>query len=100
VQNRQRARVGDYSGEQADVVISQGAQAACGGLPGSEVPVLAAGDDVWGASPGEQFRLVSVAVGERPVAVLISADWTQTPSVQEIASMLNVGQRVLDTVKF
>ena len=73
--------------------------AACGGLVGLEV-ALFGGEEVWRASPGERFRLVSVGVGNQAVTLLLSTDWTQTPSVQELEDLLELGQRVLDGVGF
>jgi hypothetical protein len=51
-------------------------------------------------TPGEQFRLISLAVGEQTVAILTRADWTQTPSVPEFESLIQQGHRVIDTVRF
>lgn len=92
--------IGGYTGEQVDVTVTDAALAACGGLAGGEVPVFTAGADVWRASPGERFRLVSVNAGDKTVIILVSADWARTPSVQLLEQMLDSGQRVLATVRF
>ena len=92
--------VGGYDGTQVDVVVSDAALAACGGLVGGDVPIFRAGDEVWGASPGERFRLVTVEVGGEVVTIVLSTDWTETPSVQEMEDLLVVGQRLLDSVRF
>ena len=73
---------------------------ACGGLVGADVPIFRAGDEVWGASPGERFRVAAVKVGDEVVTVVLSTDWTATPSVQELEDLLDVGQRLLDGVRF
>jgi hypothetical protein len=39
-------------------------------------------------------------VGAPAVTVIVSMDWTQTPSVQELESLLGLGKRVLDSVRF
>jgi class 3 adenylate cyclase len=98
--NREPAGVGGFAGQQVDVTVSDGALAACGGLAGSEAALFGAGEEVWSASPGERFRLISVDVGDQAVAVLLSTDWTQTRSVQELEDLLDLGQRVLDSVRF
>jgi hypothetical protein len=83
-----------------DVTVADGALAACGGLVGLEVAVFDVGDEVWSASPGERFRLVSVDVGNEPVTIVLSSDWTATQSVQELEDLLVLGERVLETVEF
>ena len=98
--DRQPVQVGGFTGEQADVTVSDGVLAACGGLVGGEVAIFDAGEEVWKATPGERFRLISVAVGDEPITILLSTDWTETPSVQELESLLEIGQRVLDSVEF
>lgn len=98
--NSQPVSVGGYAGQQVDVTVSDSAQAACGGLVGGGVAIFAAGGEVWRASPGERFRLVAVNVGDKSVTIVSSADWTQTPSVQEVESLLELAQRVLDSVTF
>ena len=51
-------------------------------------------------SPGERFRLISVGAGDEAVTIVSSTDWTETPSVQELEGLLELGQRVLDSVEF
>jgi class 3 adenylate cyclase len=92
--------VGGVTGTQVDVTIADGAQAACGGLVGAEVPVFGLGEEIWSASSGERFRLVSLDVAGEEVTVLISIDWTQTHSVQELEDMFALGQKFLTTVEF
>jgi class 3 adenylate cyclase len=98
--NRQPAEVDGWPGEQVDVTVKDGALAACGGLVGSEVAVLGAGEEVWRASPGERFRLVSVDVGDEAVTILMSTDWTQTQSVQELEDLIELGQDVVGSLDF
>lgn len=98
--NRASAQVGGYAGERVDITVSDGVLAACGGTAGGEAAIFAAGDEVWSASPGERFTLISVGVDDQPVTILLSTDWTQTPSVQELESLLERGQRVIDSVGF
>jgi class 3 adenylate cyclase len=97
---QQPVLVGGFTGQQVDVTVSDGVFAACGGLAGGDASVFRAGEEVWGASPGERFRLISVVVGDQPVTILLSTDWTQTPSVQELENLLEHGQRVVDSVGF
>jgi class 3 adenylate cyclase len=98
--DRKPAEIGGFEGEQADVLVADGALAACGGLAGADVAVFMAGGEVWGASSGERFRLISVAVGAEPVTILVSADWTRTPAVQEVEDLFRVSQQILDSVTF
>jgi class 3 adenylate cyclase len=100
VANHQPVQVGGFSGEQVDVTVSDGVFAACGGLAGGEAAIFRAGEEVWGASPGERFRLISVGDGDQAVSILLSTDWTQTPSVQELENLLELGQTVIDSVGF
>jgi class 3 adenylate cyclase len=97
--NRQPAQVGGFAGEQVDVTVSDGVLAACGGLVGGEVAIFDAGEEVWKASPGERFMLISVGAGDEPITILLSTDWTETQSVQELEGLLELGQRVLDSVE-
>jgi len=92
--------VGGISGTQVDVTIADGAQAACGGLVGADIPVFALGEETWRASPGERFRLVALAVAGQEVTVLVSIDWTKTHSVQELEDMFGIGEKLLRTVAF
>jgi hypothetical protein len=98
--NAQPAEVDDRLGQQVDVTISEAALAACGGVIGAEVGLFAGGGEVWSASPGERFRLITVGVGNQAVTILMSIDWTQAHSVQELEGLLNLGQRLIDTVEF
>ena len=100
LQDQRPVTVGGYEGTQVDVTVSDAALAACGGLVGADVPIFRAGDEVWGASPGERFRLITVDVGDEVVTIVLSTDWTETPSVQELEDLLAVGQRLLDSVGF
>lgn len=100
LENLEPRQVGGYAGQQVDVTVSDGALAACGGLVGGEVALFVAGDEVWRASPGERFKLIAVGVGDQAVTILLSTDWTQTPSVQELENLLELGQRFLDRVRF
>ena len=100
LQNQKPTTVGEYQGNQVDVTVSEAALAACGGLVGADVPIFRAGDEVWGASPGERFRLITVEVGDEVVTIVLSTDWTETPSVQELEDLLAVGQRLLGGVRF
>ena len=100
VTERQPVAVGAYTGQQVDISIPQEVLAACGGLAGGDMGLFIAGNEVIGFTPGEQFRLISLAVGEQTVAILTRADWTQTPSVPEFESLIQQGQRVIDSVRF
>ena len=100
LQDRKPTTVGGYQGNQVDVTVSEGALAACGGLVGADVPIFRAGDEVWGATPGERFRLITLDVGGEVVTIVLSTDWTETPSVQELEDLLAVGQRFLGSVRF
>jgi len=92
--------VGGFAGEQVDVTVSEGALAACGGLVGAEVPIFVAAGDVWRASPSERFRVMVVAVGSDDVTIVMSTDWTQNRSVQELQQLFELGQHVVDSVEF
>ena len=98
--NRQPVQVGGFEGQQVDVTVSEGVFAACGGLAGAEASIFHAGDEVWGASPGERFTLISVSVEGQAVTIVISTDWTQTPSVQELENLLELGRRIVGSVRF
>jgi class 3 adenylate cyclase len=100
LQDPKPTTLGAYHGKQVDVTVSEAALAACGGLVGSDVPIFRAGDEIWGASPGERFRLLTFEVGGEVVTVVLSTDWTETPAVQELEDLLAVSQRVLDSVRF
>ena len=96
--------VGGTSGLQVDITVSEGTLAACGGLVGGEVPLFAVGEgaarEIWRAAPGERFRLISLAVGDEAVALVLSADWTQIPSVPEFEQLMQLGQRIFDSTRF
>jgi len=92
--------IGGVTGRQVEVAVSEGALAACGGLAGADVPVFAAGGEVWRAASGERFRLVSLAVDGQAVTILISTDWTRTPSVQQMGINLELANHVLSTVQW
>jgi class 3 adenylate cyclase len=100
VTNRAPIEVGGVAGEQADVTVAEGALAACGGLAGSEVAIFGAGDEVWRAASAERFQVVTVDVGDQAVTILLSTDWSQSQSVQELEDLLELGQRILDSVAF
>jgi class 3 adenylate cyclase len=100
IENRATTEVGGYPAERADVTVTDGVLAACGGTAGGEAAIFGAGEEVWRASPGERFTLISVDVGDQPVTILLSTDWTQTPSVQELEHLLELGQSIIDSVEF
>ena len=100
LQDPKPTTISGYQGNQVDVIVSEAALAACGGLVGTDVPILRAGDEVWGASPGERFRLMTVDVDDEVVTIVLSTDWTETPSIQEFEDLLAVGQRLLGSVRF
>ena len=92
-------RIGGYTGQQVDIDVADGALAACGGLVGGDVSVFGIGDQVWGATSGERFRLIALVVGDQTVTIVLSTDWTQTPSVQELESLYTLGDQVLGSVR-
>ena len=94
------AEVGGFTGQQVDVTVSEGVFAACGGMPGGEAAIFRAGTEIWSASPGERFELISVIVGDQPVTIVMSTDWTQTPSVQELETLLARAEHIVDSVEF
>lgn len=100
VANHLPVEVGGLTGQQVDVTVSDGALAACGGLAGSEAAILRAGDEVWGASPGERFRVITVGASEQSMTIVLSTDWIETPAVQELEALYELGQSVLDSVRF
>ena len=100
VEGEKPVQVGGFTGQQVDIIVSEGALAACGGVAGQDVSIFLAGDDVWGATPGERFRLISVPVGDQAVTIILSTDWEQTRSVQEMENLFEYGQHVLDRVTF
>ncbi len=92
-------RVGGFIGRQVRVTVSDGVLAACGGLAGGEASLFDAGE-VWKATPGELFTLLSIDVSGEAVTILLSTVWTETPSVQELERFLVLGQRVVGSVRF
>ena len=94
------AEIGGFTGQRVDVTVSDGVFAACGGMPGGDAAIFRAGAEIWSASPGERFELIAVDVDDQPVTILMSTDWTQTPSVQELENLLALGQRVIGSVEF
>jgi class 3 adenylate cyclase len=93
-------QVGGYVGRRVEVTVSDAALAACGGVVGGGAAILRVGDEVWRAVPGERFTVIIVGAGFDAVTIVVSTDWTQTPSVQELENLLEAGQRVLNTVRF
>jgi len=100
VTDQKTVRIGGYTGQQVDVAVSDGALAACGGLVGGDVALFGLGGAIWGATSGERFRLISLVVGDRPVTIIQSIDWTETPSVQELTNLYELGGRLLESVRF
>ena len=94
------ATVSGAAGQQADITVADASLAACGGLAGADVPIFRAGGEIWGATPGERFRVVAVRVADQPITMVLSLDWTETHSVQELEELLQLGQRVVDSVEF
>jgi len=92
--------VGGVPAQQADVTVLDSSLAACGGLVGAEVPIFRAGGEIWGATPGERFRVVTVRIDDQPLTIAMSLDWTATHSVQELEQLLQLSQRVVDSVVF
>jgi class 3 adenylate cyclase len=99
VSEPETVQVGGFIGRQVRITVSDGVLAACGGLVGGEASLFDAGE-VWKVSPGEVFTLISINVSGEAVAILVSTDWTETPSVQELESLHVLGQRILDCVRF
>lgn len=98
--NQQPTRPAGYAGRQADVTVSEGVLAACGGLVGGEVALFRAGTGAWTASPGERFRRISIGVGDQAVTFVLSTDWAERTSVREPENLLQLGRLVLDSVEF
>jgi class 3 adenylate cyclase len=97
--DQKTVQIGGYVGQQVDVAVADGALAACGGLVGGDVSIFGLGDQVWGATSGERFRLIALVVGDQAVTILLSTDWTQTPSVQELESLYTLGDQLLGSVR-
>jgi Adenylate and Guanylate cyclase catalytic domain len=100
VTNRTPTQVGGLAGNQAEVAIADAAQAACGGLVGSGIGVFVAAGEVWRAQSGEHFRVLAVGTGSRAVTLVVSADWSLAPSVQEVESLYELSNRILARVTF
>ncbi len=100
ITNHKPVQVGGLLGQQVDIAVADGVLAACGGLVGGEAAIFNAGDEVWSASSGERFRLISIGVGDQGVTIVLSTEWTQTPSVQELENLYELGQQVLDSAGF
>ena len=93
-------RVGGYVGRRVDVTVADGALAACGGLAGGGASIFSVQGQTWSAVSGERFTLMAIDVNGQAVTIVLSTDWTQTPSVQEVESLLVLGMRILDRAKF
>lgn len=100
VANERDIEVGGVTGQQVDITVSEGVLAACGGLAGSEAALLQAGEEVWSASPGELFRLISLSVDDQAMAIVLSTDWIDTPAVQELEALFALGRQILDSVEY
>jgi class 3 adenylate cyclase len=100
VSDPQTVGVGGYAGREVAITVLDSALMACGGAVGGGVPILHAGGEDWQAVPGERFRLIAVTVGIQPVTIVVSTDWTRTPSVQELEALNQLGQHVIDSVRF
>ena len=100
IANRETTQVGGFPAERVDITVSDGVLAACGGVAVGEAAIFGAGGEIWGASPGERFTVISVDVGNQAVTIVLSTDWTQTPSVQELEDLLDRGQTVIESVEF
>jgi class 3 adenylate cyclase len=92
--------VGGLPARQVDVTIADSALAACGGVVGADVSVFGIGGETWGAAGGERFRLIAVQVGDATVTILISLDWAQAHSVQQLEAMMEFGEQLLAGVHF
>ncbi len=99
VSEAETVRVGGFVGRRVTVDVLDSVLAACGGFAGAEVSLFDAGE-VWKVSPGERFTLIAVDVSGQAVTILLSTDWTQTPSVQELQSLLDLAQDILDSASF
>jgi len=95
-------RVGGFVGREAEVTVHDEALAACGGLASAGVTIFVVGsdDEVWSAASGERFRLTVVDVSGSAVSIVTSADWSVTPSVQELEQMFQLGDRIVGSVRF
>ncbi|HTK44572.1 MAG TPA: adenylate/guanylate cyclase domain-containing protein [Patescibacteria group bacterium] len=98
--DRKPTQLGGLAGEMVDVHVADGALAACSGLAGDGVSLFDVGGEVWSAASGELFRLIAVGGADQAVTAIVSADWTTTPSVQEVENVFNLGGKILNTVDF
>ncbi len=99
VSDAETVRVGGFVGRRVSIDVLDSVLAACGGFAGAEVSLFDAGE-IWKVSPGERFTMIAVDVSGRAVTILLSTDWTQTPSVQELQSLLDLAQDILDSASF
>ena len=100
ISDPQTVRVGGYAGRAVEVIVKDEALAACGGVAGAGVTLFVVGPDIWEAASGERFRLTIVDVHGSAVTIVVSADWSQTPSVQELESLYQFGSRVIASLRF
>jgi class 3 adenylate cyclase len=91
--------IGGRSAQSVNVTVSEGALAACGGFGTGDVTIFRAGDERWRAQAGERFRVISVAGAGRPLAILLSVDWTTTRSVAEQEAFLALAERVVNSIE-
>jgi class 3 adenylate cyclase len=98
VSERLPVEVGGIPARQVDVTVRTEAQAACGGLAGGDVAIFDAGEEVWSATSGETFRVISVGVGDQAVAIVLS--WSETQSVQDLVESMEITQRLIDSMEF
>ena len=100
VSDPQTVRVGGYAGREVEVIVKDEALAACGGVAGGGVTLFGVGSDIWQASSGERFRLTIVDVHGLAVTIVMSGDWSKTPSVQELESLYQFGSRIIASLRF
>jgi class 3 adenylate cyclase len=93
-------RIGGSTGQDVTITVKDFALAACGGVAGGGAQVFSAGGEAWEAAPGEQFRLIALDVSGEAVTILVSNDWSQPPSNQQLEAMTQRGQAIIDSVKF
>jgi class 3 adenylate cyclase len=100
VSDPQTVGVGGFTGFEVAITVKDEALAACGGLAGGGARIFNAGEEDWEATPGERFRLIAVNVLGEAVTIVVSTDWTVTPSVQELEAMNQGAQKIIDSVRF
>ena len=98
--DQKTVRIGGFVGQEVRATVSDGVLAACGGVAGGEAAIFAAGAEVWKASSGEVFTVISISVSGSPVTIVMSTEWSTIPSVQELENLHVMGQRILDSVRF